>query len=70
MHNANEVNKTTENTDIYYNRIISFLGKLVEYVDDVDAILQDVAEHYDADRAYVFEFSEDRKSGSQYIRMV
>lgn len=62
MQDTNENNKMTGNMDIYYNQAISFLGKLIEYVDDIDAILKDVAAHYDADRAYVFEFSEDRKT--------
>jgi len=48
--------------DDKYNHIMSFFGKLIEYVDDIDAILGDVARHYDADRAYVFEFSEDVKT--------
>lgn len=62
MSNFSENNKMIENADIYYNQAIEFLGKLIEYVDDIDAILGDVAEHYDADRAYVFEFSDDRKT--------
>lgn len=41
---------------------MSFLGKLLEYVDDIDAILKDVAKHYDADRAYVFEISIDGRT--------
>jgi len=43
-----------------YNQALEFLCKLFEYVDDIDAILSDVANHYDADRAYIFEFSEDK----------
>lgn len=50
---------TAQMTEIQYDQAMSFLGRIVEYVDNVDAILRDVASHYDADRAYVFEFSED-----------
>lgn len=62
MNTFNEKNKMIENADLYYNQAIDFLGKLIEYVDDIDAVLKDVSEHYDADRAYVFEFSGDRKT--------
>lgn len=55
-------NNPNEKLDIKYNRAVNFFGKLVEYVDDVDAILRDVARHYDADRAYIFELSEDGKT--------
>jgi len=51
-----------ESAEFYYNQAVSFLGKLIEYVDDIDAILKNVANFYDADRAYVFEFSNDRKT--------
>lgn len=53
---------TTDINNVQYEQAMSFLGKLIEYVDDVDAILRDVANHYDADRAYVFEFSGDGKT--------
>lgn len=53
--------KTDMNSD-QYEQSMSFLGKLIEYVDDVDAILRDVACHYEADRAYVFEFAKDYKT--------
>jgi len=58
-------NTNTFSNDInyaQYDQAMSFLGKLIEYVDDIDAILRDVANHYEADRAYVFEFSDDRKT--------
>jgi len=59
---ANITDNMKENAYVFYNQAIAFLGKLIEYADDIDAILMDVAEHYDADRAYVFEFSHDRKT--------
>jgi len=51
-----------DNMSHKYKQALDFLSKLIEYVDDVDAILKDVANHYDADRAYIFEFSQDRKT--------
>jgi len=50
-----------DNMSAQYDQALKLLSKLIEYVDDIDAILKDVALHYDADRAYVFEFSKDRK---------
>lgn len=51
-----------DNMGEHYNQALDFIGKLIEYMDDVDTILEYVAKHYDADRAYVFEFSADRKT--------
>lgn len=62
MKNFSEKSGMTDDADAFYNQAVSFLGKLIEYVDDIDAILKDVANHYDADRAYIFEFSGDRKT--------
>jgi len=52
----------TNSNNMDYDQAMAFFAKLIEYVDDVDAILRDVAKHYDADRAYAFEISEDRKT--------
>lgn len=58
----NSSNNPLDNSYNKNNQVIQFLGKLIEYVDDIDAILRDLAKYYDADRAYVFEFSEDGKT--------
>lgn len=60
--NANQKCQNKEKHEVQYDQALDFLGKLIEYVDDVDAILEEVAHHYDADRAYVFEFSDNRKT--------
>jgi len=61
IHNSNNLN-SSEITKDKFEQIFSFFEKLIEYMDDIDAILKEVALHYDADRAYVFELSEDGES--------
>ena len=43
-----------------YDTIATLLSSLSESASDVNAMLQTVAQYYDADRAYVFEMTQDR----------
>jgi len=62
MEKEEKMTVSPESANDKYNQIMNFVGKLIGYVDDIDAILKDVALYYDADRSYIFEFSEDGKT--------